>query len=191
MTRGATKQRIVEAADDLFYRQGYAHTSFADIADAVSLSRGNFYHHFKTKDDILDAVIALRLERTRSMLRDWDAEAASPDDAIKHYIRILISNWSLIKDHGCPVGSLCTELAKLDSPFRAAAAEVFTLFRQWLKEKFILLGRRKEADALAMHVLLWSQGAATMGNAFSDLRYIKQEVNRMSAWLDALVKETP
>ena len=68
MTGKSTRQRIVEAADELFYRQGYEHTSFADIADSVRISRGNFYHHFKSKDDILDAVIALRLATTRDML---------------------------------------------------------------------------------------------------------------------------
>ncbi|MDD9913854.1 MAG: helix-turn-helix domain containing protein, partial [Rhodospirillaceae bacterium] len=37
----------------LFYRHGFDHTSFADIAEAVQISRGNFYYHFRTKDDIL------------------------------------------------------------------------------------------------------------------------------------------
>ena len=63
-----TRQRIIDAADDLFYRQGFEHTSFADIAASVGLSRGNFYYHFKTKDDILDAVIVKRLADTRALL---------------------------------------------------------------------------------------------------------------------------
>jgi len=46
-------------ADRLFYEQGFEHTSFANIADAVNISHGNVYHHFKSKDDILDAVIIL------------------------------------------------------------------------------------------------------------------------------------
>src|SRR5688500_768121 len=56
-----TRDQIVAAADQLFYRRGFEHTSFSDIADAVRISRGNFYHHFKSKDDILDAVIGARL----------------------------------------------------------------------------------------------------------------------------------
>lgn len=68
MTSPTTREQIVEAADRLFYEHGYARTSFADIAGAVQISRGNFYYHFKTKDEILDAVIALRLANTRRML---------------------------------------------------------------------------------------------------------------------------
>ncbi|HJT14208.1 MAG TPA: TetR/AcrR family transcriptional regulator, partial [Dongiaceae bacterium] len=44
MTDKTTRDHIVEAADHLFYRQGYEHTSFSDIADDVQISRGNFYY---------------------------------------------------------------------------------------------------------------------------------------------------
>ena len=69
-----TRDHIVDAADQLFYRQGYEHTSFSDIADAVQISRGNFYYHFKSKDEILDAVIDERLANTQTMLEQWEIE---------------------------------------------------------------------------------------------------------------------
>ena len=74
MSGGRTRDHIVEAADRLFYRQGYEHTSFSDIADAVQISRGNFCYHFKSKDKILDAVIGLRLANTRKKLERWEQE---------------------------------------------------------------------------------------------------------------------
>ncbi len=190
MGHGATRQQIVEAADDLFYRQGFEHTSFADIARVVNISRGNFYHHFKTKDDILDAVIKTRLDRTQHMLADWEDEGATPKDRVKSYIKILLTNWSMIKDYGCPVGTLCTELAKLNHASKAEANKVFTLFRLWLRNQFSQLGHTQDADALAMHVLSWSQGVATLGNAFDDYNYVKQEVGKMCDWLDALSVKT-
>jgi AcrR family transcriptional regulator len=186
MALRATRQQIVAAADDLFYRQGFEHTSFADIAKVVNISRGNFYHHFKTKDDILDAVIKTRLDKTENMLADWENRGATPKDRIKCYIRILLTNWTMIKDYGCPVGTLCTELAKLNHASKDEANKVFTLFRLWLKQQFTLLGQEDGADALAMHVLSWSQGVATLGNAFNDLNYVQQEVDKMCDWLDAL-----
>jgi len=186
MAHGVTRQQIVEAADDLFYRQGFEHTSFADIAKVVNISRGNFYHHFKTKDDILDAVIKTRLDRTQHMLADWEEEGTTPKDRIKRYIKILLTNWSMIKDYGCPVGTLCTELAKLNHASKAEANKVFTLFRLWLKNQFSQLGHRQDADALAMRVLSWSQGVATLGNTFDDYKYVKQEVEKMCGWLDTL-----
>jgi len=178
-----TRDHIIEAADQLFYRQGYEHTSFADIADAVQISRGNFYYHFKSKDEILDAVINLRLTNTNKMLAQWEIEGKQPADRIRSFIHILIMNRATIKRYGCPVGTLCGELAKLNHASQAEANKLFTLFRTWLRRQFTLLGRKADADELAMHLLARSQGVATLANAFHDEKFIKQEVKQMCDWL--------
>lgn len=185
-----TRDHIIEAADDLFYRQGYEHTSFSDIADAVRISRGNFYYHFKTKDEILDAVINARLAHTQKMLRRWEVEGEQPADRIRSFIHILIANRSDIKQYGCPVGTLCGELAKLSHGAQAEANKLFTLFRAWLRRQFALLGREADADQLAMHLLARSQGVATLASAFHDEKFIRQEVKQMDDWLRSCAAST-
>jgi AcrR family transcriptional regulator len=179
----STKDRIIEAADNLFYERGYEHTSFADIADEVKISRGNFYHHFKTKDDILVAVISNRMSKTKQMLKDWEEQSSDPEGRIHCFIHILIANYAKIKLYGCPVGTLSTELVKLDHVSKKEANQIFTLFRKWLSKQFKELGLTKEADSLAMHLLALSQGVATMATAFPGEAYVKQEVKHMSEWL--------
>lgn len=183
-----TRDEIVQAADGLFYRQGYEQTSFADIAKAVQISRGNFYYHFKSKDEILDAVIALRLVKTQKMLDQWQEEGAHPAERIRSFIGILIANRAKIMRYGCPVGTLCTELAKLDHVAQAEANKIFTLFRDWLRRQFVLLGLEGEADILAMHILARSQGVATLANAFHDEAFLRQEVDQMYAWLETCIQ---
>lgn len=185
MREKKTCDQIVEAADQLFYRQGYEHTSFADIADAVGISRGNFYYHFKSKDEILDAVIAARLANTEAMLELWEREGRHPADRIRSFIHIMITNRAEIERFGCPVGTLCSELAKLNHDSRAEANKLFALFRAWLGRQFTLLGHKAHADALAMHLLARTQGVATLASAFQDGRFIEQEVKLMCEWLDA------
>lgn len=191
MSEKTTRDHIVEAADDLFYRQGYEHTSFSDIADAVQISRGNFYYHFKTKDEILDAVINARLTNTRTLLEQWEIEGKQPADRIRSFIHILIANRDDIKHYGCPVGTLCSELAKLNHASQAEANKLFTLFRTWLRRQFTALGREADADALAMHLLARSQGVATLANAFHDEKFITQEVKQMCDWLASCVENMP
>jgi TetR/AcrR family transcriptional regulator, transcriptional repressor for nem operon len=183
-----TRDHIIEAADRLFYRRGYEHTSFADIAGHVRISRGNFYHHFKTKDEILDAVIDARLAATRAMLEHWEIDGKHPADRIRSFIHILIGNRADIKRYGCPVGTLCSELAKLNHAAQDDANALFTLFRTWLRRQFVLLGRDSDADALAMHLLARSQGVATLATAFRDEAFIKQEVKAMNDWLSSFAK---
>lgn len=186
MTSNATRAAIIGAADRLFYRHGYERTSFADIADAVGISRGNFYHHFKTKDDILDAVIDHRLAGTRTMLDGWEAVGTNAADRIKSFIGILVVNRADIKRYGCPVGTLCSELGKLGHPAQSGAATLFGLFRVWLARRFAEIGHAVDADALAMHLLGRSQGVATLASAFRDGRFIRREVEEMCGWVDAL-----
>ncbi|MGL6159686.1 TetR/AcrR family transcriptional regulator [Microbulbifer sp.] len=188
MSAKTTRDHIVEAANQLFYHQGYEHTSFSHIADAVQISRGNFYYHFKSKDEILDAVIDARLANTRKMLEQWEAEGDSPEDRIRSFIHILIVNRNPIKRYGCPVGTLCTELAKLNHASKTEANRLFTLFRTWLRRQFTLLGHKSDADALAMHLLARSQGVATLANAFHDEKFIRQEVKQMCDWLESYTK---
>ncbi|QDO99007.1 TetR/AcrR family transcriptional regulator [Ferrovibrio terrae] len=185
MSEQGTRAEIVEAADGLFYRRGYDHTSFADIAAAVRISRGNFYYHFKTKDEILDAVIARRLVNTRAMLDQWEIAGTTPVARLRSFIDMLIVNRTDIKRYGCPVGTLCTELAKLGHVAKDDAKALFTLFRVWLRRQFELLGRKADADVLAMHLLMRSQGVATLATAFHDEAFMRQEVHQMHAWLDA------
>jgi AcrR family transcriptional regulator len=178
-----TRQQIVDAADRLFYERGFEATSFADIAKDVGLSRGNFYYHFKTKDEILDAVIGRRMANTRTMLGAWEQDTESPTDRIRSFVHILIANRTKIMAYGCPVGTLCNELAKLDHLAKDDAAGLFSLFRDWLARQFSALGRGADAEALALHILMRSQGVAALATAFRDEDFIRREVADMEAWL--------
>jgi AcrR family transcriptional regulator len=186
MANSKTRELIVERADALFYERGFEPTSFADIAEAVGISRGNFYHHFKTKDDILDAVLTLRMARTRAMLDDWQSGTDDPRDHILSFVRMLIANQTKIMAYGCPVGTLCLELAKLEHGARGRATRILGLFRDWLTEQFQLLGANDRSEELALHVLSWSQGVAVMATAFQDEIFICNEVAGIERWLSAL-----
>ncbi|WP_176083945.1 TetR/AcrR family transcriptional regulator [Martelella sp. HB161492] len=186
MATPSTRDLIIEKADTLFYERGFEATSFADIAASVGISRGNFYHHFKTKDEILDAVIDRRIENTSAMLDAFAADASTPRDGIIAFIHIVITNRTKIMAFGCPVGTLCAELAKLDHALKPRAAALFTLFGDWLTRQFAALGMADHAGRYALHVLAWSQGVAALAAAFHDETFIRREVDDITAWLDSL-----
>lgn len=190
MESKSTRDQIVEAADRLFYQHGFEHTSFSDIARDVQISRGNFYYHFKTKDQILDAVIEARLGKTEAMLSDWESAGATPADRIRCFIELLIANKGDIIRFGCPVGTMTTELVKLGHAAQPGACRVLSLFRTWLRRQFERLGRAEDADALAMHLLALSQGVSTLVAAVGDEGFLHAEVDRMNHWLDTVIEGT-
>ncbi len=55
-TPTSTRDQICDAAYGLFMARGYDRTSIQAIIDAVGIAKGTFYHHFRSKEDLLDAL---------------------------------------------------------------------------------------------------------------------------------------
>jgi AcrR family transcriptional regulator len=63
-----TRERILDVALKLFAERGFAGTAVTDIEAGAGLSpgSGSFYRHFRSKEDVLDAVVAREIERARA-----------------------------------------------------------------------------------------------------------------------------
>lgn len=59
-----TESRILETAMKLFIEKGYEQTTLQDIADAIGMTRGAIYHHFKDKAEMVDSVMACMFHKT-------------------------------------------------------------------------------------------------------------------------------
>jgi len=180
------KQRIINAADQLFYQNGYEKTSFSDIANTISISRGNFYYHFKSKNEILNAVIQSRFDAVNTLLEQWNCEHEDAKTRISCYIELLVHKQKDIKKYGCPVGSLCMELAKISHAMRDDATAVQTLFRHWLEIQFQTITNEKDASQHAMHLIGCCQGIASTANTFNDTTYLTHEVSELKNWITSL-----
>src|SRR4051812_22982394 len=74
------REEILDAAAELFTTHGYSSTSTRRIADAVGMRQASLYHHFATKDDILDALLVGTVDeplRLAAELRDAQGPATS------------------------------------------------------------------------------------------------------------------
>ncbi|OBS09894.1 TetR/AcrR family transcriptional regulator [Acidihalobacter prosperus] len=179
------RQRIVEAADQLFYQRGYNQTSFSDIAQAAELSRGNFYYYFKSKDEILSAVIARRRDQLRARLEAWTQASPDPHERLRRFVGMMQDNRGELLRYGCPVGSLTQELSKTQRRLQAEAVALFEVLREWIETQMGLLGVSDPAG-MAMHLLAVSQGVTLLGSVYADPDFLEREVARLEAWVDRL-----
>jgi TetR/AcrR family transcriptional regulator, transcriptional repressor for nem operon len=179
--------RILDAANRLFYERGFNRTSFTDIADAADIPRGNFYYYFRSKDQILGAVIDARLDDISSMLKRWSSTIDDPRDRLKRYLKIAVNEAPEVVLHGCPMGSLNQELIKDQTVLREQARKMFDLFGGWLEEQFGALGNSKDAASdLARHLQARMQGIALLGAVYNDTEFITREVRQLVRWLEEL-----
>jgi TetR/AcrR family transcriptional regulator, transcriptional repressor for nem operon len=110
--RKPTRDRIVEAGLYLFWLQGYAATGMAEILSRAEANAGSFYHFFKTKEELLLAVLELYIQSLEPVVVQPVLGAiADPVERIfgilEFYRRNLLSTGCT---YGCPIGRLALEI---------------------------------------------------------------------------------
>ena len=153
MNATPTRERILEAALELFNRNGYAATSQANIAAAAGIRQGNLTYHFAAK---LDLVEALR-DEARAVLNRREA-AGTTDDACIDYVHHVTSSMELVWRYRFLLRDRA-QLFEADAP-RGAPAELAADLRrlQRLLERFRdegLLRRTLEVDLAVLARSLW------------------------------------
>jgi len=85
--RPGKRERLVAAATQLLHQQGIERTTLADIASAADVPVGNVYYYFKTKDDVVAAVIEAHAQQIKTTLALIDAHHRSPKSRLKAFVR--------------------------------------------------------------------------------------------------------
>ena len=184
-TRPGKRERLISAACDLFYRQGIAGTTLAHIAEAAEVPVGNMYYYFKTKDDIVAAVVEARAEEIRSATAALQRRHGSPKARLKALVGLLADSGDTIADHGCPLGTLCTELANQSGQSPSLTAPLMQTLLDWTEQQFRAMGRRDARD-LALELVIAYEGSAVLTNALAQPELMAHEARRLEKWITAL-----
>lgn len=127
MSRGRSRERLVEEGLSLFGQRGYAATGVQDITDAAGVPKGSFYNYFDSKEEFAIAVLDLYRERAAQHFAILSSsEIASPLARLQALLldaeeQLRGSDFSA----GCVAGRLAQELAGEHPSLRAPLCEVF------------------------------------------------------------------
>jgi TetR/AcrR family transcriptional repressor of nem operon len=182
--RGGKRERLVASAGDLLHRQGVGATTLAQVAEAADVPPGNVYYYFKTKDDLVRAVIESRAEQVGAMLGSLQARR-SPAARLKALAHQWVEMRDLVARYGCPFGTLASELDRREDGLDRAAAKPISLILDWVEDQFRQLGRR-DARELAISLFSGVQGGALLANALRDPDVMTGQVRHLERWIDAL-----
>ena len=81
-TRDDTKEKLFEAAAEVFEQHGIGAASIEAIAAAAGMTRGAFYSNFESKDDLIIAMLEDHVERSLQHLRELLAEHREPEEVV-------------------------------------------------------------------------------------------------------------
>ena len=184
-TQPGKRERLVAAATQLLHQQGTERTTLADIATVADVPVGNVYYYFKTKDDIIAAVIEAHMRQITTTLAAIDSQHQSPRSRLKALVREFGAQSELVAQYGCPFGSLCSELDKRARAPGLAVAELMRLPIEWAETQFRALGR-EDAHDLAFDLLAAYEGSALLANTLRDPSVLASAARRLDRWIDTL-----
>lgn len=184
-SRAADKrERLVASATDLLHSQGVQRTTLAEIASAAAVPLGNVYYYYKTRDELVDAVIEgwqANLHEQLSRL----AERRTPQARLKGLAELWMDQADSVAQDGCPLGGLVCELNKGHDALAAHARRLLGTVVDWVEAEFRAL-RLRDPRGLAVHLVAGIQGAALLSNTFGDAPLLRAEVRRLERWIDQL-----
>jgi AcrR family transcriptional regulator len=125
-----TRKKIIRAAVKLFARQGYHKTTISDLAQAIGLTSGAIFHHFQSKEMLLDSVVEW-LARGLKVYSDYmdDAGVASLE-VVDGIITIMCDHFERNPEATICLAALATEFAGSNHPMEIRLKEIYEIFVQ-------------------------------------------------------------
>jgi TetR/AcrR family transcriptional regulator, transcriptional repressor for nem operon len=173
----------VASAADLFHRQGVHRTTLAEVAEGAAVPVGNVYYYFKTKDELVAAVVGSMEDQFRAMLAECEREA-TPATRLKALVDSWVQMRELLVSYGCPVGSLNSELDKFADATDHDAASIMRLLVEWTEGQFRQIDK-KDAAGHAEDLIGGLQGAALLTNALRDPDIMTRYARRFDTWIES------
>lgn len=186
------KERILQTSVKLLHRQGFHNTSVDQIISEAMVSKGNFFHHFKNKEELGFAVIeSIRTELAKDLATLLSNRNQTPLKRLFSDLEQALSDEGKIRK-GCPLGKLAQELSDIHEGFRKKICEIFEMWTGAVERVFEeakLLGELKQdvnCHSLALFWIANSQGAMLLAKSQDDTAAIQSQLEHMNAYLKGL-----
>ena len=99
-----TRQRLIDVAVDLFTRHSFAGTSLQMIADEMGFTKAAIYYHFRTREELLAAVVEPIFGQLRDIISAAEAQRganARADRMLRGYVELAVANRALVSVLAC------------------------------------------------------------------------------------------
>src|ERR1700689_4369208 len=155
--RPSARERLLAAADELFYREGGHSTGMDALIEKAGVAKGSLYYIFGGKDELVAAYLRGRHERFRQRVEEAQAGIDDPADKILALFDALADYVSLPEYRGCPFDSAAAE-----APTGQCQVLAINEYRDWLQQSFRHLAADTgvaDSEALAEALIVLYNGA--------------------------------
>ena len=197
--RGAnTRERIIESAQALIFKQGFAGTSIDDIITDVGVTKGGFFHHFKNKADLGRAVLENYASWDYALFSGFDQRAdEASDDPLESTLIFIKSFEDFIAEQpqtppGCLFACYLYAEDNFDDDVRALIAKFFQFWERMYERRFSAIlekySPRQSITALELSEMLMSiiEGSLVLAKCQDDASVIIRSSTQFRNYLQLL-----
>ena len=183
-----TREKILDVVFELVYIHGYNGTSMSMILKECGIPKGSLYHHFKSKKDMVIAVIKERLSPRMDEFYALDIrdDKDGIDTIIESILKVAQKENLLI--YGCPLNRLNQEMSPIDKDFENAINIIYKNIKIKIKKvlDFSSIQQSIDKDSLSSYIITTVWGALSLSPSNSSRRQYISSVQHLINYLQSL-----
>ena len=188
-----TKERLLDAAEELMVAKGFAATTVDDICEAAELTKGSFFHYFESKDELGKAVLERYCQRSAQRQQDSCAKEPDPLKRVYSVVDFLINQAKTCESpRGCLLGTFAQELSDTHPEIRKVCARAFGAWVEALAKDLEDAKARYaptapfDSKSLAEHFITVLEGAQILSKTQQDTQVIEKSLTHFKHYLKAI-----
>ena len=191
-----SKRRLMDAAEKLILSKGFNATSVDEICARARLTKGCFFHYFKSKDDLLREVLARFCNDQKGRIETDICCGRTQDPLQRVYAHIACAvemSKGCVKGKGCLIGVLSQEVSDTHPKIREMCARGFNewmmIFRSDLEEARRKYAPRAAIDSksLAEHFIAVVEGSQILAKARQDAKIVEKNLGHFQKYLESIL----
>jgi len=183
-----TKREIIEAARQVFTKQGYHKTTMNDIAEVCGIQKGSLYHHFKGKEELMKAAIdSFHHKFKEGAFNLFENTTLSTQEKLNKLIDF--SEKTYLADEGSMMASIVLETINV---VPGIVESIRSFFNDWIDSVSKILEEVYEPDGarkIAKESIAAVEGAVMMMQIFNDTSFLTRVHEGMRRRVAADIKE--
>jgi AcrR family transcriptional regulator len=189
-----TKQHIVHEAFKLFYENGFKSTSINDVMKATKMTKGAFYHHYKSKQQLGLEVIKIKIQkRVQDGMITPLQESGNAIEILENTFLNRIRSFPLYdKQNGCPMNNFINEIGNYEVSYQLALK---SSIEKWKSALVNLIEKGKEQDnikneipseSVAIYLISAFEGIRGIRKIYEDDMVLNQYISGLSLYINQL-----
>ncbi len=188
-----TKEDLLNAAEELILAKGFSATSVDEICRAAKLTKGSFFHYFKSKEELGRVLLERFCCHSQQKIKDSCCGPKEKTDPLKRVYSYLDGVEAMCENtRGCLLGIFAQEMSDSHPKIRSLCAEGFNEWAKILKGDLAAAKARYasrasfDPGALAEHCIAIFEGAMVLARAKQDNKVVKRSLEHLRAYLKSL-----